>query len=122
MAGSHNCSCISGYQFELAENGVQQCFDINECQAAENPCQVGGNQADCQNSDGGFSCFCKEGFTGTVGISEINECTDINECANDPCSINTGNQAECQNNIGSFECICLNGYTMTASGSCQVRD
>ena len=41
--------------------GNDGCVDINECSANTHNCA---DEADCTNTEGGFTCSCKTGFNG----------------------------------------------------------
>lgn len=51
--------CEEGYGHAVSDDGVSLvCVDIDECYF-ENPC---GDNATCENNDGGYSCICDDGF------------------------------------------------------------
>jgi len=74
--------------------------DVDECIKKLDNCD--GN-AQCTNTDGGFTCECNAGFSGD-GVT----CTDINECeGGNNCDVN----AECSNTNGGFTCACKEGFS-----------
>lgn len=92
--GSFTCHCTEGWE------GAQCDQDINECEAAINPCQ---NDGICTNTEGSFTCECTAQWTGDR--CEI----DVDECAaeeGDPCQ----NESSCINTQGSYQCLCNNGW------------
>ena len=88
--------CRSGYG---ATSQPGFCDDVDECTSGEHTCDL---NAECTNTEGGFSCECLDGFIGD-GAS----CADIDECADalDDCS----DRATCANADGSFVCECPAG-------------
>jgi hypothetical protein len=51
--------CEDGYGYAVSEDGLNVvCVDIDEC-FFESPC---GDNATCDNNDGGYSCICDDGF------------------------------------------------------------
>ena len=86
--------------FKLKSDGLE-CEDINECE--DKPCD---KNADCLNTEGGFTCECNAGYAGD-GFS----CEDIDECSlqddrKHTCSVN----ADCINKQGSYKCKCKEGF------------
>uniref|UniRef100_A0A8D2JBT4 FAT atypical cadherin 4 n=1 Tax=Varanus komodoensis TaxID=61221 RepID=A0A8D2JBT4_VARKO len=94
------CRCMPGYDGNLCETDVDECFP--------SPCHNGGT---CHNLVGGFSCSCPSGFTGMACER------DINECLSSPCK----NGALCQNFPGTFNCVCKTGYTGVFGKHCEVN-
>ncbi len=98
--GSFSCSCNSGYQNHVANQG---CSDVDECSTNQFPkCQA---NSDCVNLIGNYECICSAGYTGNPYVG----CTDIDECAlgiHENCKDNS----HCVNTIGSYDCDCNAGY------------
>lgn len=99
-----NCSSmmVSKYYFLHAKLILLNEFhpDVNECENGMANCDI---NADCKDTDGGFTCKCRRGYEGN-GV----QCRDVNECTEkkDNCDAH----AECTNTQGSFECSCNEGY------------
>jgi len=74
--------------------------DVDECTKQLDNCD---ENAQCTNTDGGFTCECNAGFSGD-GVT----CTDINECEG---GNNCGVNARCTNTDGGFTCECNAGFT-----------
>jgi len=91
--GSFTCHCTEGWE------GAQCQQDINECEAAINPCQNGGI---CTNTEGSFTCECTPQWSGDRCEIDVDECAaEIDPCQNDSSCINTQ---------GSYQCLCNNGW------------
>ena len=111
--------------------------DIDECQRNMEICTT--ENAECINTDGGYTCNCSLGYEGDGELSCISKapvlyssigicryvhicnvcidcyfiCTDINECmrGTHDCDLN----ADCNDTVGSFLCTCHSGYEETGS-------
>jgi len=81
----------------------------DECAQVTHNCN---ENAECTNTDAGFTCACKAGYQGD-GIN----CQDINECAQgtDNCNENS----DCTNTDGGFTCACKDGYRGDGVDICQ---
>lgn len=103
--GNVECDCAgSGF------TGLTCSTDIDECTDGSNNCSA---NAQCTNTQGGFTCACNAGFSGN-GVT----CDDINECTSSPSPCDTN--ASCQNSLGSFSCTCNTGYTGAGTpGNCD---
>lgn len=112
--GSYTCSCRDGFQAAVANEDDEECRDINECLEDSNLCE---SDADCVNTEGGYTCQCGAGFILNI-VTE--ECEDVDECLeqDEVC----GEKAVCSNTEGSFSCLCKSGYTSTVSGTCGDVD
>uniref|UniRef100_A0AC34Q6P6 Uncharacterized protein n=1 Tax=Panagrolaimus sp. JU765 TaxID=591449 RepID=A0AC34Q6P6_9BILA len=126
IASLKMCICETGY----AGDGLS-CFDINECEAAENPCKNRKGSEKCVNIDGGYICcdsemedeqcieekgaYCSGGcglhavcFNQTCTCADGFEgdpktrCNDVNECENE--SICPGVGQWCVNMLGGYIC------------------
>uniref|UniRef100_A0A8D1C0C9 Adhesion G protein-coupled receptor E2 n=1 Tax=Sus scrofa TaxID=9823 RepID=A0A8D1C0C9_PIG len=97
--------------------------DISECGP---PATVScGNNADCQNTEGGYHCTCIPGYELASGEPTFrneseNTCQDINECG-PPSTMSCGKFADCQNTEGGYHCNCIPGYVL-ASGASMFRN
>uniref|UniRef100_H3D510 Adhesion G protein-coupled receptor E10 n=1 Tax=Tetraodon nigroviridis TaxID=99883 RepID=H3D510_TETNG len=107
------CVCLTGYELPstvVPTSDAFGCVDIDECS------EIGfcGQNAFCNNINGGFICTCLNGFN-------INQLlfADDDECLANIC----GDNGDCLNNIGSFQCTCHQGYyvAMDAVPVCQVN-
>eukprot|EP00545_Synedropsis_sp_CCMP1620_P006956 CAMPEP_0119004210 /NCGR_PEP_ID=MMETSP1176-20130426/1015_1 /TAXON_ID=265551 /ORGANISM="Synedropsis recta cf, Strain CCMP1620" /LENGTH=694 /DNA_ID=CAMNT_0006955893 /DNA_START=37 /DNA_END=2121 /DNA_ORIENTATION=+ len=99
------CLCNSGY-FQIGRGAA--CHDKDEC-ALDDPC---GDNAQCDNLDGGYICICLSGFEGNANTG----CTDANECSNGHHRCNEESKT-CVNTRGSFECVEFPSVTPSTSPS-----
>ncbi|XP_069118292.1 fibrillin-1-like [Argopecten irradians] len=88
------------------KNGI--CEDVNECLNEQNDCS---ENAECTNTEGGFSCACKDGFSGNG-----KNCEDINECSLSATSCTPN--SDCVNTIPGYTCTCKEGFEMK-NGICE---
>lgn len=58
--------------YDINNMPVHITVDIDECSTGLNNCH---DNADCNNTDGGFECHCKPGYVGD-GFICIGECRD----------------------------------------------
>jgi len=96
---SFSCSCDSGYQGDLCDENINECFE-------DNPCL---NEGLCTDLEGSFSCECPEGFAGDICE------TNIDDCLGGPCE----NGGSCVDGIASFSCECTPGWF---GEICDVED
>ena len=92
------CNCAPGWSGDNCRN------DIDECSAGTSSCT---DDAECQNTEGGYECVCPSGYTGD-GKTDGSGCSDIDECYEQ--SHNCGPQSICVNNDGGFSCKCRPGF------------
>ena len=92
-----HCQCPKGYIYKN-----KKCIDVNECDAANSPCQA--NSA-CINTDGSFVCTCHFGYILQRGPDicvDLDECTlGTHQCHKD---------AKCSNYSGGYNCACKEGF------------
>ncbi|NXN15977.1 AGRL4 protein, partial [Indicator maculatus] len=115
--GITGCYCTQGY----TGNGVESCYDDNECENATQPC---GEHANCTNTVGSYYCMCVSGFKSSNGQQTFvpNDgtfCVDVDECSNEG-TVACGEHAKCENVDGGFNCSCKEGY-QPSTGKLQFK-
>ena len=125
------CNCSVGF------SGTETCNDINECTEQTQPCP---ENANCNNTFGGFECPCINSFTGSqcdqcplvcgngTYSTECSSCvctsgytggmceTDINECIPFPCL----NNGTCQDLVNNYTCTCIDGWVGRNCSDCGL--
>uniref|UniRef100_A0A8D0NG16 Adhesion G protein-coupled receptor E2 n=1 Tax=Sus scrofa TaxID=9823 RepID=A0A8D0NG16_PIG len=108
------CHCSPGFTSlsgEIITSPLDSCEDISECGP---PATVScGNNADCQNTEGGYHCTCIPGYELASGEPTFrneseNTCQDKDECSSG--EHHCHNSTICTNTVGSYVCHCRQGW------------
>ena len=134
------CQCKDGY-YALSDSPISYCQDLDECQSANNPCDVSGGF--CVNWDPPikYRCGCLDGYDGD-GYGQGSCTRDATETP-DPtpapvpvptpaptpapthgCGRFTCNSVSetCQNINGGSACVCNSGYATSGNGCVDIDE
>ena len=98
------CRCKNGY--DRNQNGL--CVDVDECSSRNDTCD---ENADCTNTDGGYTCECHEGFFGSGSPCFIGSCSPLNCPKNQRCV-----------SPRAIDCTCAEGFVYNDELDCVDTD